>query len=164
MNFRFSKSKKQIIMPAQKLIEFLNSNEIKFVTIYHSRAYTANEIAHSAHIHGQILAKTVMVKIDGKMAMAVRPASGLVNLNLLKEAIGAGSVMLATEQEFADLFPGCEVGAMPPFGNLYGMDVYVSDSLAKDKEIAFNAGTLTELIRLSYEDFARLVKPKVLRF
>jgi len=151
-------------MPAQKLLDFLNENKVKFITIRHSRAYTANEIAHAAHIHGQQLAKTVIVKIDGKMAMAVLPARGLVNRSLLKETLGANTVDIAMEQEFINKFPECEVGAMPPFGNLYGMDVYVSDSLAGDKEIAFNSGSLTELIRLSYEDFERLVKPRVLRF
>lgn len=151
-------------MPVQKLVEFLNSNNIKFVTIHHSKAYTANEIAHSAHIHGQELAKTVMVRIDGKMAMAVLPASGRVNLDLLKKATGANDVVIANEQEFLQMFPGCEVGAMPPFGNLFGLDVYVSTSLTEDKEIAFNAGTLTELIRLSYKDYEKLVNPKILRF
>ncbi len=151
-------------MPSKKLIDFLNENGIKFVLIHHSRAYTANEVAHSAHIHGQELAKTVIVKIDGKLAMAVRPASGLVNTRLLKEELGVGTIEVAGEYEFASMFPECEVGAEPPFGNLYGMDVYVSDALAQDTEIAFNAGTHTELIRMAYEDFERLVKPEVLRF
>jgi len=151
-------------MPAKRLIEFLNDNQVKFVTIRHSRAYTANEIAHSVHIHGQELAKTVMVRIDGKMAMAVLPASGRVNVKLLEEAIGAKNVVIASEQEFINLFPECEVGAMPPFGNLFGFEVYVSTTLAENKEIAFNAGSLTELIRLSYKDFERLVNPRIVRF
>ena len=151
-------------MPSKKLIDFLNENEIKFVLIHHSRAYTANEVAHSAHIHGQELAKTVIVKIDGKLAMAVRPASGLVNTRLLKEELGAGSIVVVGFFVFARMFPECEVGAEPPFGNLYGIDVYVSDALAQDTEIAFNAGTHTELLRMAYEDFERLVKPHVLRF
>ena len=96
--------------------------------------------------------------------MAVRPASGLVNTRLLKEELGIGTIEVAGEYEFASMFPECEVGAEPPFGNLYGMDVYVSDALAQDTEIAFNAGTHTELLRMAYEDFERLVKPHVLRF
>jgi Uncharacterized conserved protein len=154
----------QIIMPVAKLVEFLNTNNIKFVSIRHSKAYTANEIAHSAHIHGQELAKTVVIRVNGKMALAVLPASGRVHPDMLKEAIGAETVSVCNEREFLDKFSGCELGAMPPFGNLYGMDVYVSTALTEDKEIAFNAGTLTELIRLSYKDFENLVKPKIVRF
>lgn len=151
-------------MPAQKLIDFLNEHQIKFVTIRHSKAYTANEIAHSAHIHGQELAKTVMVKIDGKMTMVVVSASGMVNLDFLKMATGSNNVVLASEQEFVNMFPGCEAGAMPPFGNLFGMDVYVAKTLTENREIVFNAGSLTELIRMSYSDFEKLVNPKIVRF
>ena len=101
---------------------------------------------------------------DGKMALAVLPASFRVNLDLLKQTTGAESIELATEDEFRDRFPGCDVGAMPPFGNLYDMPVYVSEVLAEDDEIAFNAGSHTELIRLAYADFERLAQPKVLAF
>ena len=148
-------------MPVRKLREFLDTNRIKYVTVTHSTAYTAQEIAASAHIRGRELAKTVMVKLDGKMAMAVLPASQKVDFDLLKRMARAARAELATEQEFKDAFPGCELGAMPPFGNLYGMEVYVADGLAEDDEIAFNAGSHTELIRLKYLDFEQLVKPKV---
>jgi len=151
-------------MPVKKLKEFLESHNIKYVSIRHSRAYTAQEIASAAHIPGKELAKTVMVKIDGKMAMAVLPATYKVDFDLLKEVSGASKVELASEQEFKDLFPECEVGAMPPFGNLYGMEVFVAETLAEDQEIAFNAGSHTELIRLAYKDFEKLVKPKVVKF
>jgi Ala-tRNA(Pro) deacylase len=151
-------------MPAQKLVDFLTSHNIKYVTISHSSAYTAQEIAASAHVAGKALAKTVIVKIDDKMAMAVLPASYKVNFYLLKEAAGASKVQLANEQEFRDMFPESEVGAMPPFGNLYNMDVFVDESLSQDEEIAFNAGSHTELIRLAYKDFERLVTPKVAKF
>jgi len=150
-------------MPVKKLKDFLDSNKIKYTSIIHSPAYTAQEIAASAHIAGKELAKTVIVKLDGRMAMVVLPASHRVDFDLLKEASGAGKVELATEDEFKDIFPGCDIGAMPPFGNLYEMDVYVSDTLSEDEEIAFNAGTHTELIRMSYNDFERLVKPKVVK-
>lgn len=151
-------------MPVRKLLDFLNSNEIKYVTIRHSEAFTSQEIAASAHIPGKEMAKTVMVKSDGTMTMAVLPASYKVDLKKLKEATGAKKLELAGEQEFAQLFPECEIGAMPPFGNLYGMEVFVAEKLAEDEQIAFNAGTHTELIRLSYKDFERLVNPKVLKF
>ena len=148
-------------MPVRKLLEFLNSNNIKFVTISHSEAYTSQEIAASAHIPGKEMAKTVMVKSDGKMTMVVLPASYKIDLKKLKEAAGAKKIELASEQEFAELFPDCEIGAMPPFGNLYGMEVFVAATLTEDEEIAFNAGSHTELIRLSFKDFKRLVTPKV---
>jgi Ala-tRNA(Pro) deacylase len=148
-------------MPLKRLQEFLDNHGVKYVTIRHSPAYTAQEIAQSAHIRGQYLAKTVMVKIDGKMAMAVLPASQKVDLELLRQAAGAKKVELAREAEFQERFPGCEAGAMPPFGNLYGMDVYVADALTADKQIAFNAGSHTELIKTAYEEFERLVQPKV---
>lgn len=151
-------------MPTAKLKEFLNRNSVKYVTISHSTAYTAQEIASMAHIKGQEVAKTVIVKINGQMAMAVLPASYQVDLSLLKAAVGANTVALSSEAEFRGRFPECETGAMPPFGNLYGMAVFVDGSLSKDKDIAFNAGTHKELIRLSYEDFDRLVEPKVMRF
>lgn len=151
-------------MPARRLKEFLDSHKIKYLTISHSPAYTSQEIAASAHIPGKALAKTVIVKIDGKMAMAVLPANDKVDFDLLRKDSGAKNVELASEIEFKDVFPGCEVGAMPPFGNLYGMDVFVARSLTEDKEIAFNAGNHTELIKLSYKDFAKLVTPKVISF
>jgi Ala-tRNA(Pro) deacylase len=151
-------------MPAQALREFLDRNRIKYVLISHSPAHTAQEIAASAHIPGRAMAKTVIVKLDGRLAMAVLPASEMVDLELLADAAFAQKAELADEEEFADRFPGCQLGAMPPFGNLYGMDVYVADSLAEDDEIAFNAGTYTELVRMAYPDYARLVKPRILRF
>jgi Ala-tRNA(Pro) deacylase len=150
-------------MPVKKLREFLDSQQVKYVTINHSPAYTAQEIAASAHVRGKELAKTVMVTLNGKLAMAVLPASRKVGFDLLRAASGAGDAQLASEQAFRDMFPGCEVGAMPPFGNLYGMIVYVSKLLAQDDEIVFNAGSHTELIRLAYKDFERLVTPKVAR-
>ena len=151
-------------MTLTKLKEFLKGHNITYKTISHSQAFTAQEIAASSHIPGRELAKTVMVKIDGTMAMAVVPASYRIDFALLKSAAGASKVELATENDFKDIFPGCEVGAMPPFGNIYGMDVYVAESLAKDGDIAFNAGSHTELVTVSYKDFETHVKPKVAKF
>jgi Ala-tRNA(Pro) deacylase len=151
-------------MPVKRMRELLNHNGIKYVTFQHSPAYTAQEIAQSAHISGKNLAKIVMLKIDDEMAMAVVPASHQVNLESLKGAAIANKVELASEQEFKGMFPECEAGAVPPFGNLYGMKVFVSEALAEDVAIAFNAGTHTELVGLAYRDFERLVKPKVGNF
>ncbi len=150
-------------MPVKKLKEHLDSQKIKYVTISHSPAFTAMEVAESAHVPGRALAKTVMVKLDGRMAMAVLPSTRKVDLELLRESVGVGDAQLATETEFRSLFPDCETGAMPPFGNLYGLDVYVSPNLAEDNQIAFNAGSHTEVMWLSYRDFERLVCPKAAR-
>lgn len=151
-------------MPVQRIKSFLDQQHVRYVTIRHSRAFTAQEIAASAHVPGKELAKTVMIKRDGEMAMAVLPASDQIEFMLLKGALGTEDVELATEDEFKRLFPECEVGAMPPFGNLYGMDVFVAASLTEDELIAFNAGTHTELIQMSYADYDRLVNPIVLHF
>ena len=151
-------------MPIAKLREFLDSNQIKYQIIQHSPAYTAQEIASRAHVPGNELAKTVVVKVDGNMAMAVLPASAHVDTAALRTRLGAESVRLATEVEFKDHFPDSEVGAMPPFGNLYGLPVIVEEGLTRDREIAFNACSHRELIRLAYADFERLTKPRVLRF
>jgi len=151
-------------MPLAKIKEFLDTNKVKYVLIQHSPAYTAQEIAASAHITGKELAKTVMIKIEGKIAMAVLPASYKISFDQLKKALNADDVTLANEQEFMDKFPDCEVGAMPPFGILYGLDVYVAESLAEDEEIAFNACSHTELIKMRFDDFEQLVKPVRLKF
>ncbi|WP_405227055.1 aminoacyl-tRNA deacylase [Lentisalinibacter sediminis] len=146
-------------MPVTRLKEFLDRENVKYVTIGHSPAFTAQEIAERAHIPGKELAKTVMVKIDGELAMIVVPASDHVKLVHLTEALGADEVELAGEYEFKERFPDCETGAMPPFGNLYDMKVFVSAALREDDEIAFNAGSHSELIRMAYADFERLVNP-----
>lgn len=151
-------------MPTQKLKTFLDSHRVPYLTIHHSMAFTAQQIAASAHISGKEIAKTVMIKVDGKMAMAVLPASFQVDFDLLKRTTGASKVELADEREFKDRFPECEIGAMPPFGNLYDMDVFVAESLTKQEEIAFNAGSHTELIQMGYKDYERLVKPNILKF
>ena len=148
-------------MPTRKLKDYLDQHEIQYVTISHSPAYTAQRIAELTRTPGKEFAKTVIVKIDDKFAMAVLPASRRVNLQHLQEAIGADEVALSSEREFKELFPDCEVGAMPPFGNLYDMGVYVAEQLTKDEEIAFNAGSHSELVKMSYNDFANLVTPQV---
>src|SRR6266545_1956437 len=151
-------------MPAQRLLAFLDDKQVKYVVISHSRAFTTQEFAAATHIPGKELAKSVIVEIDGEMAMAVLPGSQKVDVELLREAVGADQVSLARESEFKDRFPECDLGAMPPFGNLYGMPVYVADSLTDDEEIAFNAGSHTELVKMSYRDSERLVEPRVMHF
>ncbi|HPG40513.1 MAG TPA: YbaK/EbsC family protein [bacterium] len=148
-------------MPVEKLKKFLDEHNIKYVIIKHSPAFTAQEVAGLAHVPGKEMAKTVLVLVDGKMAMTVLPADNKVDFALLKKATGAKEVLLATEEEFKYRFPDCEVGAMPPFGNLYGMDVWIEKSLTKDEEIFFNACSHKDLIKMQYKDFETLVQPKI---
>ncbi len=151
-------------MPVKKLKEFLDSHHVKYVSLTHSPAFTSQEIAAAAHISGKQLAKTVIVKADGHMAMVVLSAKDQVNFAKLREATGMREVDLASESEFKDKFSGCEVGAMPPFGNLYDMPVFVSNHLTQQDHILFNAGSHSELMQVSFSDFERLVKPKVIAF
>ena len=151
-------------MPLSKVKAFLDSHNVKYVGISHSKAFTAQGIAAIAHISGRELAKTVIVKLDGDLAMAVLPASYQVDLEALRRHTGVRVAELATEHEFKRHFSDCETGAMPPFGNLYGIPVYVDATLAEDREIAFNAGSHYELIKMAYADFEKLVKPEVMEF
>ncbi len=151
-------------MPAAKLKQFLDSRGVPYRCAPHSPAYTAPGTAALAHVPARELAKTVVVKIDGALAMAVLPASAHVDFGRLRRAVGARDITLVPESELRSTFPDCEVGAMPPFGNLYRMAVFAEESLAADKEIWFNAGSHRELMRLAYADFVRLVQPTVLKF
>jgi Ala-tRNA(Pro) deacylase len=153
-----------MFMIVKKLRDYLDSHHVKYVIISHSLAYTAQDVAAYAHIPGKEMAKTVMVKVDGKLMMAVLPASYHIQFNELKAAMRAKDVELANEREFRDLFPECEVGAMPPFGDLFGVDMLVAQSLTEDEEIAFNAGSHRELVRMAYEDYEKLANPKIVNF
>ena len=148
-------------MPLSKLRDFLDSHHIKYLVISHSLAYTAQGVAALAHVSGKKLAKTVILKIDGILAMAVIPASEHVDLDRLRTLTGAQIIELATEREFKDAFPDCETGAMPPFGNLYDMAVYADSSLGENEEVTFSAGTHRELVRMEWQDMLRLVNPMV---
>ena len=148
----------------KKIREFLDSHKVWYQFCTHSPAYTAQGLAHVQHVSGKELAKVVMVVADKRMVMTVLSGSHRVEVDQLHALLNCQNCRLATEEEFKDLFPDCEVGAMPPFGNLYGMKVYVTSNLADEKEIAFNAGVHTEVIKLAYEDFERLVQPTVLDF
>lgn len=147
-----------------RLKKYLDENKVPYVTISHAPAYTAEEIAHLVHVPGKDVAKTVMINIHGKTAMAVLPSSDTINFKILSMELKGADVYLEDEDEFRKDFPDCEVGAMPPFGNLYAMDVYVSKRLAEDEQIVFNAGTHQDMVKLRYQDFARLVQPRVLDF
>ena len=148
-------------MPLSKLREFLDSQNVKYLVISHSLAYTAQGVAALAHVSGKKLAKTVILKIDGILAMAVIPASDHVDLDRIKKVTGAEIIELATEREFKNAFPDCETGAMPPFGNLYDMAVYADTSLGKCEEITFSAGSHRELVRMRWDDMVRLVNPTI---
>ena len=144
-----------------KLKEFLDANRVRYEVRSHRTAYTAQQVANEEHIPGREMAKVVMVRDGGEYLMVVLPAPYHVDLEQLGKAAGRTGLRLATEAEFAGLFSGCEPGAMPPFGNLYGVPVWVDESLTRDDEIAFNAGNHEQTVHMKYADFARLVQPRV---
>lgn len=148
-------------MPVEKLKRFLDESGVQYETLPHPEAFTAQETAAAAHVPGKDMAKTVMVTLDGDMAMVVLPATRRVSLDRVKEVTGATAVALADEAEFGEMFPSCEPGAMPPFGNLWDIAVFVDHRLREDERIAFPAGTHHELVRLAYSDYERLVDPVV---
>lgn len=149
-------------MPCKERLEtYLRTHEVPFQLEHHPLAYTAQEVAAAEHVPGKLVAKVVMVAADGRPVMLALPATRRVDLARAAETLGARDVRLAAETEFAATFPDCEVGAMPPFGNLYEVPVYVDQSLAEDEEIVCAAGTHTDTIRLRYADFSRLVQPTV---
>jgi Ala-tRNA(Pro) deacylase len=145
------------------LTDFLDSHKIRYLTMHHSIAYTAQEIAGSVHIHGREFAKSVIVKLDGEMVIVVLPATEKLDTELLAGATNARKAEIASEDEFEACFPKCETGAMPPFGNLFDMDVYLEEEMTSNDRMTFNAGSHTELIQMSMKDFIDLVKPKVVR-
>jgi Ala-tRNA(Pro) deacylase len=140
---------------------YLRHHRVEFDAQHHPLAYTAQDVAASEHLPSQQMAKVVVVAADGKLAMLVLPASRRVDEELAAAALNATVVRLAGEDEFASTFADCELGAMPPFGNLYGVPVYVDDALAEDETITFQAGTHTWTISVKYADFERLVRPVV---
>ncbi len=148
----------------EKLETYLRDNAVPYQVQHHPLAYTAQEVAASEHISGKLLAKVVMALADGKMVMLVLPGPYHVDLAKTAAELGARDARLAQEREFAADFPDCEVGAEPPFGNLYGLPVYVDRSLTQDETIVFRAGTHTDTMSLKYADFERLVKPTVADF
>jgi Ala-tRNA(Pro) deacylase len=147
-----------------RLEEYLRDNGVPFEVQHHARVFTAQEVAAAEHIPGKQLAKVVMAVADGKPVMLALPASYQVDRARAAAVLGVTEVRLAEEREFAARFPDCELGAMPAFGNLYGADVYVDQTLADDETIVMRAGTHTDTLSLRYADFARLVQPSVGQF
>lgn len=147
----------------KRLKEMLDEAKVSYEVYNHALAYTAQEIAAAQHLSGKEMAKVVMLKVDGNMIMGVIPGSQKINQNTVRASVGARTVRLATEEEFVSRFPGCEIGAMPPFGNLFDVPVLVDPTLERDEYIYFNAGNHVQTVRMKYLDFARLVKPRVVR-
>lgn len=147
-----------------RLKSYLDKKGVDYQVLYHQRVYTAQEVAAAQHISGRELAKVIMVRIDGELVMMVLPASSMVDMDRVKSLLPGKGVKLAQEEEFQGLFPHCEIGAMPPFGNLYDLEVYVDAALAEQPHIVFQAGSHVETIRMAYKDFANLVQPKVSGF
>lgn len=152
-------------MPVLKRLQsYLDTNKIPYELLSHPKAYTAHDLAETTHVPGCLVAKVVVVKADGYFVMTVLPSTWRVDLKRLREALDARDLRLATEAEIANIFPDCQVGAMPPFGNLYGIEVYVDQLLSEDESIVFEAGTYVGAMKLRYKDFAALVRPKVAAF
>ena len=147
-----------------RIREYLDEHKVPYEWLPHPPAYTAQEVAHSLHVSGKRLAKTVILDADGRLVMAVLPASHRLEVAKLKEALNAKRLEMLPESDLAELFPDCDLGAIPPFGNLYGMDVWLDRSLAESDEIVFTAGTHHDAVRVKYADYSALVKPFLRRF
>jgi len=148
----------------RRIREYLDSQNVPYEWLPHPQAFTAQEVAHSLHISGKRLAKTVIVDADGRTVMAVLPASHRLLMPELKAVLEARHLMMLPEGELAKIFPECDLGALPPFGNLYGIDVWVDRAITDQGEIVFNAGTHVDAVRMKYADYAQLAKPHVARF
>jgi Ala-tRNA(Pro) deacylase len=145
----------------RKLKDYFEENNVPYEVGFHPEAFTAQEIAAAQHVPGKEMAKVVMVKADGKMLMLVLPASYQIDMKKLKKVLQSKKVSMAKEKAFEEFFPDCEVGAMPPFGNLYHLEVWVDQVLTEDTSIVFQAGNHIETVKVKYSDYARLVHPKV---
>ena len=148
----------------KRLQSYLDANKIPYEVVSHPKAYTAHDMAHTLDVAGELVAKVVVVKADRYFVMTVLPSTWRVDVKRLRDVLDADDVRLATEAEISNLFPDCQVGTMPPFGNLYGVEVYVDQFLTEDETIVFEAGTYVGAMKLRYKDFADLVRPKVGEF
>ena len=146
------------------LLRYLDSNKVEYQVVEHDPAFSAHEVAVTTHIPDSEIAKAVLLHIGDHFWMAVLRADQRINQQLIKRTFGAKHVCLAHEEDLAVRFPDCQLGAMPPFGNLYGIPVLVEESLAEDEEILFNACTHTKAVRMKFRDFRRLVKPAIAGF
>lgn len=147
----------------KKLKELFDEAKVSYEVYNHPLAYTAQEIAQRQHFSGDQMAKVVMLEVDKRLVMAVVTASQKVHLMTVRASLGAAEVRLATEDEFVSRFPDCEIGAMPPFGNLFGLPVYVDPAVTQDESIYFNAGNHVQTVRIRYDDFEKLASPQVVR-
>lgn len=162
---RFVAESKEGMMPCkERLVQYLSDAHVEFDVHQHPLAYTAQELAAAEHVPGRMVAKSVIVFADDRMVMLVLPAVHQVDLERAAAITHAAKARLADEREFATAFPDCETGAIPPFGNLYNLPVYVDESLAQDETIVFPAGTHTDTISMKYADYQRLVEPVVAEF
>lgn len=146
-----------------KLKAMLDDAKVSYEVYNHALAYTAQEIAAKQHFPGDEMAKVVMFEVDERLVMGVLRGNDKMNLNTARQSLGANRIRMATEEEFVSRFPECEIGAMPPFGNLFGLEVFVDPALEADEYIYFNAGNHVQTVRLKYKDFTRLVKPQIAR-
>lgn len=147
----------------KKLKAMLDEAKVPYEVYNHALAYTAQEIAARQHVSGNELAKVVMIEADEQLVMGVVRGNDKINLHVVEDSLNVRHARLASEDEFISRFPECEIGAMPPFGNLFGLKVYVDPALAKDEFIYFNAGNHVQTVRLKYQDFARLAQPIIVR-
>ena len=148
---------------SKRLRDLFEEARISYEVYNHPVAFTAQKIGEGVHCSGDRMAKVVMLNVDGKLAMSVVTGTQRVHLTTTCASIGAGEVRLATEDEFTSRFPDCEIGAMPPFGNLFGLPVYLDPAVAKDETICFNAGNHAQTVRIHYQDYERLDRPHVVR-
>ncbi|PAU81811.1 deacylase [Halovibrio salipaludis] len=149
-------------MPVQTLIEHLKAHGAEYRCLSHPPGFTAQSLAHHCNVPGDQVAKTVIIELDGRMAMLVMPASFRIRWDRMMEVLNTDFVELADEADFTDRFPDCEVGAMPPFGNLFGMTAYCSETLAEQPEITFAAGSHTEAMQIATRDYLALAQPVVI--
>ena len=146
------------------LLRYLNSNKVDFQVLEHDPAFSAHEVALATHVPASEMAKAIVVRVDDHLWMAVLRSDQRINQQMIRRTFGAKNVHLVHEEDLEQLFPDCQLGAMPPFGHLYGLPVMVEEGLAEDDEIVFNACTHTKSIRMKYKDFRRLAKPVVAGF
>lgn len=146
------------------LKNYLDQNQVSYEVTTHPEAYTSQEVAAALHKSGKRLAKVVMVKAGDQLVMCVLPAHELIDIGRLENILGSKQVRLATEEEFKDLFPDCDVGAMPPFGHLYNVPVYLDERLAEYDKFYFEAGSHTEIVTMSMDDYRRMVSPQIALF
>ncbi len=147
-----------------RIRDFLNSENVSYEELHHPPAFTGQEVAHTLHTSGKKCAKTVVLMGDGKLAMAVLPASHRLNLQDLQAELEVTHLEMLAESAVNKLFPDCEQGAIPPLGRLYGMEVWVDRAVSDSEHVIFCAGTHEDCIRMKYSDFAKLAKPRIGRF